>query len=316
MGGYVWNVVVSTASVLMAWVGFVLSVAATILSVYIPLREETPVLRRKSRVQTVPHPEKRSLPEETHSRSLRTDTTTSGPSTPASISPLQDITDTQSNNASLRSRSCDTSHRLPTSFKEEPTPKLESSFIVFRPVTCSSDPKSELQNSISSKEQGMLFDHPAASPRPHSFHIPAFRRCSDKKRRTSLSISPSRSASDDSLSPRPLSTLTRKQACLRVGSKQLKKTLSVPILTSCPNSTARKITPPLRTRPYEAPYFFPQPSSPATVDYGRQFRATPLRRAATAYEPLASGVSAILGKEEMLGNAAARYEMSGSGLLG
>jgi len=248
------NIVVGTATVLMASVGFLLSVAATILSVYIPSRGEIPIPRLKSR---------RTAADHSTQTTSTTPTTSTRPPTPV----ISDVQLSAQRSTPLRSRTCDPSHCLVTSFEAHSEP----------PFVVSQSLSSKPPYSISNKDQnpGVLFERPATSPRTHSFHISPLKCCPHKKRRTSRSISPSRTAFNGLHPPQPLLTTTT--------SKQinLKKAPSVPIMAHGAKSMARK-TPP-RTRPYEAPYFFPKPGSPEAADYGY----TPLRRAATAHDSLA-----------------------------
>jgi len=256
-----------------------------------PFHEETLVLRLKSpqtptSVHTTLQRKKRTLSE--NHPSVRTSPTTppsTGPSTPTNISPLQEmiVPDAQSStecNTPFQSRSWDTTHLHPASFEQAcvASPKLQPSFIVTRSVTFVSHTTPEPQDLIASQEQnqGVLFEHPSVS-RTRSFCTPVFKCRSERSRRASFPSS--RSASNALPSPLPT-----KPTLLKKCPKRLQKAPSVPIMAG--RSKARKSSPPPRTRPYEAPYFFPTPGSPAAADYGRQFRATPMRRAATAHEPL------------------------------
>lgn len=51
-----------------------------------------------------------------------------------------------------------------------------------------------------------------------------------------------------------------------------------PVSSTAPKKNAKKSnSPPSRTRPYEAPYFFPMPTSPDAVDYARRTRSEYVR---------------------------------------
>jgi len=236
---------VGAATVFMAWVGFVLSVTATILSVYVPFHEDTPVLRPKppqyvsdAHVQ----PERR-----TSARSSRPNLANT---TTASTRISADAQSIVERNTPLRSCSWDTPTGTPF-FDETFSSKPKPSFVVFRPATL--DAESVREHSISSNG-GALLELPAASPRSHSFCITAFKYRFDKEHRTILP----RSASMGCLSPQASSTATtsKRPFLMMRRSKPLQK---VAMTGRSKSSQARKTTLPPRTRPYEAPYFFPQP---------------------------------------------------------